>query len=219
MLQAFGITLREGLEAFLIVAISVAYLRKSGRPELVPAVRWAIGLSILVSIGGALLFQRANNQALWEGVAPGSEGWNWEERELSIPFAPSDFFLLLNVVHPTITPVLPDPAAALQAVQCRARQPSRIDALTFLSVRHGAARTTHALHIDLTFRDTARSREELAATEPLRPLSLPLVPVRADDRLPRLPQDEQGELQRARRHRSAGAGYHVAAFGNSSAAI
>ena len=36
MLQAFVITLREGLEAFLIVAISLAYLRKSGRRELVP---------------------------------------------------------------------------------------------------------------------------------------------------------------------------------------
>ena len=37
MLQAFVITLREGLEAFLIVAISLAYLRKSGRRELTPA--------------------------------------------------------------------------------------------------------------------------------------------------------------------------------------
>ena len=31
MLQALVITLREGLEAFLIVAISLSYLRKSGR--------------------------------------------------------------------------------------------------------------------------------------------------------------------------------------------
>ncbi len=68
MLQAFGITLREGLEAFLIVAISLAYLRKTGRHQLVPAVRWGIGVSILLSIGAAMLFQRANNQALWEGV-------------------------------------------------------------------------------------------------------------------------------------------------------
>src|SRR5438270_1733202 len=68
MLQAFVITLREGLEAFLIVAISLAYLRKSGRSELVPAVRWGIALSILISIGGAFLFQRAANHALWEGV-------------------------------------------------------------------------------------------------------------------------------------------------------
>ena len=68
MLQAFVITLREGLEAFLIVAISLAYLRKSGRHELVPAVRWGIAVSILLSIGAAFLFQRARNQALWEGL-------------------------------------------------------------------------------------------------------------------------------------------------------
>ena len=68
MLPAFFITLREGLEAFLIVAISLAYLRKTGRHQLVPAVHWAIGVSVLVSIGAAMLFQRANNQALWEGV-------------------------------------------------------------------------------------------------------------------------------------------------------
>jgi high-affinity iron transporter len=68
MLQAFVITLREGLEAFLIVAISLAYLRKSGRHELVPAVRWGIAVSIVLSIGAAYLFQRARNQALWEGI-------------------------------------------------------------------------------------------------------------------------------------------------------
>ena len=68
MLQAFVITLREGLEAFLIVAISLAYLRKTGRPQLVSAVHWGIGVAIVVSIGAAVLFQRANNQALWEGI-------------------------------------------------------------------------------------------------------------------------------------------------------
>jgi high-affinity iron transporter len=68
MIQAFVITLREGLEAFLVVAISLAYLRKSGRSELVPAVRWGIALSVLISIGAAFLFQRAANQALWEGT-------------------------------------------------------------------------------------------------------------------------------------------------------
>jgi high-affinity iron transporter len=68
MLQAFVITLREGLEAFLIVAISIAYLKKSQRSELVPAVRWGIGLAILLSIGAAELFYRARNQALWEGL-------------------------------------------------------------------------------------------------------------------------------------------------------
>lgn len=68
MLQAFVITLREGLEAFLIVAISLAYLRKSGRRELIRAVHWGIALSVLLSVGAAMLFQRASNQALWEGV-------------------------------------------------------------------------------------------------------------------------------------------------------
>ena len=68
MLQAFVITLREGLEAFLIVAISLAYLRKTGRPQLVSAVHWGIGVAVLLSIGAAVLFQRANNQALWEGL-------------------------------------------------------------------------------------------------------------------------------------------------------
>jgi high-affinity iron transporter len=68
MLQAFVITLREGLEAFLIVAISLAYLRKSGRRELVPAVHWGIALSVVISIAAAYLFNRASNHALWEGL-------------------------------------------------------------------------------------------------------------------------------------------------------
>jgi high-affinity iron transporter len=68
MLQAFVITLREGLEAFLIIAISLAYLRKSGRRELVSAVHWGIGLSLLLSAGAAYLFQQAANQAMWEGI-------------------------------------------------------------------------------------------------------------------------------------------------------
>ncbi len=68
MLQAYIITLREGLEAFLIIAISLAYLRKSGRSELLSAVHWGIGLSVLLSVGAAYLFQQASNQALWEGV-------------------------------------------------------------------------------------------------------------------------------------------------------
>src|SRR6185295_15884366 len=68
MLQAFVITLREGLEAFLIVAISLAYLRKSGRRELIPAVRWGIAIAIAISIAAAFLFARAANQALWEGL-------------------------------------------------------------------------------------------------------------------------------------------------------
>jgi high-affinity iron transporter len=68
MLQSFVVTLREGLEAFLIVAISLAYLKKTGRQGLVPAVHWGIVASILLSIGAGLLLAQAANQALWEGV-------------------------------------------------------------------------------------------------------------------------------------------------------
>ena len=68
MLQAFVVTLREGLEAFLIVAISLAYLKKTGRAALIPAVRWGIVASIILSIAAGVLLARAANQALWEGV-------------------------------------------------------------------------------------------------------------------------------------------------------
>jgi acetyl esterase/lipase len=49
--------------------------------------------------------------SLWEGVAPGSETWNQEEREWTLP-SPADIPMLWNVVQPTLTPVLPDPAIA-----------------------------------------------------------------------------------------------------------
>lgn len=68
MLNAFVITLREGLEAFLIVAIILAYLRRTNRARLIPAVHWGIALSIVVSIGAAVLLARASNAALWEGI-------------------------------------------------------------------------------------------------------------------------------------------------------
>ena len=68
MLQAFVITLREGLEAFLIVAISLSYLRKSQRSELIPAVHWGIATSVVLSVGAGWLFFQARNQALWEGL-------------------------------------------------------------------------------------------------------------------------------------------------------
>jgi high-affinity iron transporter len=68
MLQAFVITLREGLEAFLIVAISLAYLKKTQRASLIPAVHWGIAGSVVLSIIAGILLSKANNQALWEGV-------------------------------------------------------------------------------------------------------------------------------------------------------
>src|ERR1044071_6189939 len=65
--QAFVITLREGLEAFLIVAISLAYLRKAGRTALASAVHWGIAAALAVSVGGAYLLYNAANQEWLEG--------------------------------------------------------------------------------------------------------------------------------------------------------
>jgi len=65
MFQAFVITLREGLEAFLIVAISLSYLRKSGRSQLAAAVRWGIGTALALSaLGGYGLYHAANQEWL-----------------------------------------------------------------------------------------------------------------------------------------------------------
>ena len=43
MLQSFIISLREGVEAALVIAIAVAYLRKIGRADLLPQVYRAFG--------------------------------------------------------------------------------------------------------------------------------------------------------------------------------
>ena len=52
--QTLLVTLREGIEMFLIVAIAAAYLRKTGRAVLLSAVAWgsitAIGASLLLGV-------------------------------------------------------------------------------------------------------------------------------------------------------------------------
>jgi len=60
MLQSLVITLREGVEAALVVAIAVAYLRKIGRHELLPAVYRAFSAAILASLLCAWGFTRLN---------------------------------------------------------------------------------------------------------------------------------------------------------------
>lgn len=58
MLQTFIITLREGVEAALVIAIAIAYLRKTGRAELLPAVYKAFGIAVIASFGMAWVFNR-----------------------------------------------------------------------------------------------------------------------------------------------------------------
>src|SRR5258708_13206706 len=49
MLQMLVVTLREGIEAFLIVAIAITYLRKTGRDGLVPAAWWGTAIAVTLS--------------------------------------------------------------------------------------------------------------------------------------------------------------------------
>src|SRR5689334_4693028 len=66
-LQAFVITSREGIEAFLIVAISLAYLRKVGRAELTRAVHWGIAAAVALSAAGGYALYHAANQEMLDG--------------------------------------------------------------------------------------------------------------------------------------------------------
>jgi len=67
MLQAFIITLREGVETALIVGITLAYLAKIGRPKLRKAVYAALISAFLGSVAGAVLLSRMHwNQDIFE---------------------------------------------------------------------------------------------------------------------------------------------------------
>lgn len=70
MMQAFVIVLREGVEAFLIVAIMIAYFRKTSQQHLLGAVTWGIICSVLISagLGYFLWVSQSVHQPLWEGI-------------------------------------------------------------------------------------------------------------------------------------------------------
>ena len=68
MLQAFIITLREGVEASLIVGIVFAYLTKIGRSDLKKTVFWALGAALTASVAGAVVLSRLQfNPDVFEG--------------------------------------------------------------------------------------------------------------------------------------------------------
>lgn len=67
MINALIIVFREGFESFITVAIILAFLRKTGRVALIPAVYWGIAVAVVAS--GALGYVlQSVNQPLWEGV-------------------------------------------------------------------------------------------------------------------------------------------------------
>jgi high-affinity iron transporter len=68
MYSALMITLREGIEAFLIVAITLAYLKKTGRGALAGAVYAGVAIALVASWLASLGFAQAENKPLWEGV-------------------------------------------------------------------------------------------------------------------------------------------------------
>ena len=68
MWQGFTIALREGIEAFLIVALTLSYLSRTGRRNLSRAVYAAIGASVFTCTAAGFLFSKAVNQPLWEGL-------------------------------------------------------------------------------------------------------------------------------------------------------
>ena len=68
MLQAFIVTLREGVEAALIVGITLAYLTKIERSDLRKSVFAGLAAAVLGSIGVAILISRFSlNQDIVEG--------------------------------------------------------------------------------------------------------------------------------------------------------
>ena len=68
MWQGFTIALREGIEAFLIVALTLSYLKRTGRARFASAVYAAIVVSVLVCVAAGFLLVRAGKQPLWEGI-------------------------------------------------------------------------------------------------------------------------------------------------------
>jgi high-affinity iron transporter len=68
MWQGFTIALREGIEMFLIVALILSYLARTGRRGLSRAVYAGTVVSLGTCFVAFLFFQRAANRSLWEGI-------------------------------------------------------------------------------------------------------------------------------------------------------
>ena len=68
MLETLLITFREGLEAFLIVAITLAYLTKTGRENLKKPVYWGIVVALIISATTAWHIAGMADTPLMEGA-------------------------------------------------------------------------------------------------------------------------------------------------------
>ena len=68
MLQAAIIVLREGFEAFLIVALILSYLEKRQAHWLRAAVYWGVVVSVIASLAAGYALREGVHQSLWEGI-------------------------------------------------------------------------------------------------------------------------------------------------------
>ncbi len=69
MFETLMITFREGLEAFLVVAIAIAYLSKTGGEKLIPSVRHASIVAVVgCAILGIILARIGAITPFWEGT-------------------------------------------------------------------------------------------------------------------------------------------------------
>jgi high-affinity iron transporter len=68
MIQTLLVTLREGIEMFLIVAIAAAYLRKTGRAGLLSAVGWGTLTAVVASVALGVWLAESAVSPLWESV-------------------------------------------------------------------------------------------------------------------------------------------------------
>ncbi len=69
MYATLMITFREGLEAFLIVALSAAFLRQTGRPQLLAPLRGGVAMAVAGSIVLGIVLSRVG------ALTPATEGW------------------------------------------------------------------------------------------------------------------------------------------------
>jgi high-affinity iron transporter len=66
--QMLLVTLREGIEMFLIVAIAAAYLRKTGRSALLSAVGWGTASAVAISVVLGTWLAEVAVRPVWEAA-------------------------------------------------------------------------------------------------------------------------------------------------------
>jgi high-affinity iron transporter len=71
MIESFVITLREGVEAALVVCLALSYLRKIDRPDLRKSLGWGVLLAAFLSLAGGVGIKLAKLEDRIDGVPEG----------------------------------------------------------------------------------------------------------------------------------------------------